>query len=157
MRHQNTGRKLNRSSAHRTALFRNLVAALIQHGRIRTTDAKAKELRGMADRMVTLGKRGSLAARRRAFDKIRDRAAVQKLFSEIAPRFEGRAGGYTRIIKLGLRSGDAAPISLIEWTSLAAEAGKGPRDKKKVSGRRAERAKAKAPKEAPPKKRAAAG
>jgi len=136
MRHQNSGRKLNRSGAHRVALFRNLVAALIRYERIRTTDAKAKELRGFADRLVTLGKEGTLHARRRAFDKIRDRDAVQKLFGEIAPRFAERAGGYTRIVKLGCRPGDAAPISLIEWTSEAKPAAKRTEGKKAAKGQR---------------------
>ena len=116
MRHQNQGRKLNRSSAHRKALFRNLVLSLIRYERIRTTDAKAKELRRFADRMVTLGKRGDLSARRRAFDFIRSRDAVKKLFDEIAPRFKERNGGYTRVIKFGHRRGDAAMLSVIEFT-----------------------------------------
>ncbi len=116
MRHQNQGRKLNRSSSHRKALFRNLVLSLIRHERIRTTDAKAKELRRFADRMITLGKRGDLSARRRAFDFIRSRDAVKKLFDEIAPRFKERNGGYTRVIKFGFRRGDAAPLSIIEFT-----------------------------------------
>jgi large subunit ribosomal protein L17 len=132
MRHQKSGRKLNRSSSHRTALFRNLVTALIRHGRIRTTDAKAKELRRFADRLVTLGKQGTLAARRRAFDRIRNRDAVQKLFGEIAPRFGTRPGGYTRIIKIGLRAGDAAPISLIEWTEGEAKAEEASTKKKRT-------------------------
>ncbi len=131
MRHQNQGRKLNRTSAHRKALFRNLVLSLIRHERIRTTDAKAKELRRFADRMVTLGKRGDLSARRRAFDFIRSRDAVKKLFDEIAPRFKDRAGGYTRVIKFGFRRGDAAPLSVIEFTGGAEQAqGKKPRRRK---------------------------
>src|SRR5688572_14511833 len=115
MRHQVSGRKLSRTSEHRTALFRNLAMALIQHERIKTTDAKAKELRRFADRLVTLGKQATLAARRRAFAKIGDEKAVGKLFDVIAPRFQTRPGGYTRIVKLGIRTGDAAPVSLIEW------------------------------------------
>lgn len=130
MRHQNQGRKLNRSSAHRKALFRNLVLSLIRHERIRTTDAKAKELRRFADRMVTLGKRGDLSARRLAFDFMRSRDAVKKLFDEIAPRFKDRAGGYTRVIKFGFRRGDAAPISVVEFTGDAEQKqGKKPRRK----------------------------
>ena|SRR5208282_1160292 len=116
MRHLNQGRKLNRTSAHRKALFKNLVLALIRHGRIRTTDAKAKELRRFADRMVTLGKQNDLAARRRAFAFIQSHEAVQKLFNEIAPRFKERNGGYTRVVKFGFRRGDAAPLSIIEFT-----------------------------------------
>ncbi|MBE3604778.1 50S ribosomal protein L17 [bacterium] len=135
MRHQNQGRKLNRSSAHRKALFKNLVLSLIKHERIKTTDAKAKELRRFADRMVTLGKRGDLAARRLAFDFVQSRDAVKKLFDEIAPRFKDRAGGYTRVVKFGVRRGDAAPLSIIEFTGLseAAEAKK-PRKKKAARG-----------------------
>jgi large subunit ribosomal protein L17 len=118
MRHLNQGRKLNRTGAHRKALFRNLVLALIRSGRIRTTDAKAKDLRRFADRMVTLGKRGDLSARRRAFSFIQSRDAVKKLFDEIAPRFKERAGGYTRVIKYGFRRGDAAELSIVEFTGM---------------------------------------
>src|SRR5262245_43878093 len=117
MRHQVSGRKLNRSGAHRKALVRNLLTALIRYERIRTTDAKAKELRRFADRLVSLGKQATLAARRRAFDRVRDREAVTKLFEVIAPRFRDRPGGYTRITKIGVRRGDAAPVSMIEWTT----------------------------------------
>src|SRR5712691_9038899 len=126
MRHLNSGRKLNRSSSHRKALLRNLATALIHHERIRTTDAKAKELRRFADRLVSLGKQATLHARRRAFDRIRDREAVSKLFEEIAPRFRDRPGGYTRITKIGVRHGDVAPISMIEWTGGAEEPKKKP-------------------------------
>jgi len=121
MRHLNQGRKLNRTSAHRKALFKNLVLALIRHGRIRTTDAKAKELRRVADRMVTLGKKNDLAARRRAYAFVGSHAAVQKLFNEIAPRFKDRNGGYTRVVKYGFRRGDAAPLSIIEFTGAEEE------------------------------------
>lgn len=124
MRHLNAGRKLSRNSAHRHALMRNMVTSLIEHGRIRTTDAKAKELRRWADRMVTLGKQQTIAARRRARAFVRTDAAVSKLFSEIAPRFTNRAGGYTRIIKLGQRPGDAAPLSILEFTEQAPAAPK---------------------------------
>jgi large subunit ribosomal protein L17 len=117
MRHLKAGRKLNRTSAHRKALMRNLVKALIQRGRIRTTEAKAKEMRRWAERMVTLGKTGSLHARRRAFAFLGSRQLVKVLFDEIAPRFQERAGGYTRVLKVGLRKGDSAPISLIEFTA----------------------------------------
>jgi large subunit ribosomal protein L17 len=116
MRHGNFGRKLNRTAAHRKQLWRNLVLALIKHGRIHTTDAKAKELRRHADRMVTLGKRGDLAARRMAFALIQSRDAVKKLFDEIAPLFKERAGGYTRVVKFTRRIGDAAPLSIVEFT-----------------------------------------
>jgi large subunit ribosomal protein L17 len=135
MRHLNQGRKLNRTSAHRKALFRNLVLALIRSGRIRTTDAKAKELRRYADRMVTLGKRGDLGARRRAFAFIQSRDAVKKLFDEIAPRFKERAGGYTRVIKYGFRRGDAAEISVVEFTG-AEEQAKGKKPRKKPAAKK---------------------
>lgn len=122
MRHLNQGRKLNRTSAHRKALFRNMLLALIRHGRIRTTDAKAKELRRVADRMVTLGKRGDLAAKRRAYAFIQSHTVVKRLFDEIAPRFKDRNGGYTRVVKFGWRRGDAAPLSIIEFTGMEEEA-----------------------------------
>jgi large subunit ribosomal protein L17 len=131
MRHLNQGRKLNRTSAHRKALFRNLVLALVKHERIKTTDAKAKELRRYADRMVTLGKRGDLAARRLAFSFMQSRDAVKKLFDEIAPRFKERNGGYTRVVKFGVRRGDAAPLSIIEFTDFSDQAeAKKPRKKR---------------------------
>jgi large subunit ribosomal protein L17 len=120
MRHLKSGRRLGRSSAHRSALYRNLVASLITHDRIRTTDAKAKEVRRFADRMVTLGKQGTLAARRRAAAFIRNPNAVRRLFADVSPRFADRAGGYTRIVKLGFRQGDAAQMSLIELTGTSA-------------------------------------
>ncbi len=121
MRHLKTGRKLNRTTAHRRALIRNLLKALIQREQIQTTDAKAKELRRWADRIVTLGKKDTLHARRLAFAQLGSRTLVSRLFDDIAPRFENRAGGYTRIIKLGPRRGDAAPLSLIEFTEREAE------------------------------------
>ncbi len=121
MRHLKTGRKLNRTAAHRRALIRNLLKALIQHEQIQTTDAKAKELRRWADRIVTLGKRNTLHARRLAYAQLGSRVLVSRLFDDIAPRFEKRAGGYTRIIKLGPRHGDAAPLSLIAFTEREAE------------------------------------
>jgi len=131
MRHMNRGRKLNRTSAHRKALFRNLVLALVQHERIRTTDAKAKELRRYADRMVTLGKRGDVAARRLAFAFMQSRDAVKRLFDEIAPRFKERNGGYTRVVKFGIRRGDAAPLSIIEFSDFSdSAAAKKPRKKR---------------------------
>lgn len=116
MRHRKSGRKLNRSAPHRHAMFRNMVTSLLEHEQIQTTDAKAKELRRYAERMVTLGKRGTLHARRQALSFVRKRAVVKKLFDEIAPRFADRPGGYTRITKLGVRRGDAAPLSVIELT-----------------------------------------
>ncbi len=143
MRHLNQGRKLNRTTAHRKALFKNLVLALIDHERIQTTDAKAKEMRRFADRMVTLGKQGDLAAHRRAFAFLQSHEAVKKLFDEIAPRFKDRNGGYTRVIKFGVRRGDAAPISVIEFTgNEELSAAKKPRKKsvKKTEEQSARRA-----------------
>jgi large subunit ribosomal protein L17 len=144
MRHLKAGRKLNRSGAHRKALFRNLVTSLIEHEHVRTTDAKAKELRRVADRMVTLGKRGTLHARRQALAYIRSETVVKKLFDEVAGRFRERPGGYTRVVKLGHRHGDAAPMSIIELTDRG-EAAKAEAEKKRE--RRARRAEKKA---APP-------
>jgi len=114
MRHRVAGRKFSRHSQHRKWMFRNMVVSLLEHERLKTTLAKAKELRGWADRMITLGKKGSLHARRQAFAMLRSEGVVKKLFDEIAPRFKDRPGGYTRIYKLGWRAGDNAPLSLIE-------------------------------------------
>ena len=114
MRHQKRGRKLGRDSAHRKALYANLTAELIQHGRIRTTLAKAKEVRPVAEQMITLGKRGDLHARRQAVAFLRQKPVVKSLFEDVAPRYAERPGGYTRIIKLGPRLGDAAEMAYIE-------------------------------------------
>src|ERR671919_2792938 len=119
MRHLKSGRKLNRSSSHRWALMRNLVTSLLREEKIRTTDPKAKELRRWTDRVITLGKEGSLHARRQALAIIQDKSIVHKLFDKIASRFQNRPGGYTRIIKIGRRHGDAAPVSLIELVAGA--------------------------------------
>ncbi len=119
MRHRVAGRKFSRHTRHRELMFRNMVVSLLNHERIKTTLTKAKELRSWADKIITLGKKGDLAARRRAFDFLRDRDAVKKLFEEIAPLFKDRQGGYTRIYKSGWRLGDAAPLSLVELTSYA--------------------------------------
>ncbi len=121
MRHRNAGLKLNRDAAHRDALFRNLVTALFEYGKIRTTDAKAKELRGWADHMVTLAKRGDLHARRQAMAVMRKKDIVHRLFAEAAERFGQVAGGYTRITKIGPRPGDKAPVSLVELIGEAKE------------------------------------
>jgi len=114
MRHGKSGRKLNRSSSHRLAMFRNMVTSLLDHERIYTTHAKAKELRRWADWMITLGKRGALHARRQALQGIRDKGVVHKLFTDLAQRYQARSGGYTRTVKVGFRVGDGAPLSLIE-------------------------------------------
>ena len=108
-------RKLGRASGHRKALLRNQVTSLVLHGRIETTEMKAKSIKPLADKMITLGKRGDLAARRQAAAFLLDPAAVKKLFDEVAPRYADRNGGYTRIIKTGVRRGDAAPMAIIEW------------------------------------------
>jgi large subunit ribosomal protein L17 len=130
MRHLKAGRKLNRSASHRTALFRNLVTSLLDHEQVRTTDAKAKEIRRFAERMITLGKRGTLHARRQALAFIRSETVVKKLFDEVAPRFETRPGGYTRVVKLGVRQGDAAPMSVIELVDRG-DAARSEADKKR--------------------------
>jgi len=114
MRHGKTGRRLGRKTSHREAMFRNMVTSLLSHEKITTTDSKAKEIRIVAERMITLGKRGDLHAMRQAASVIRVKSVVTKLFATIAPRYKDRPGGYTRIVKLGIRQGDAAPLSLIE-------------------------------------------
>ncbi len=144
MRHRKAGKKLNRTGSHRNAMFRNMVTSLFEHGRIQTTDAKAKELRRWADRMVTLAKRGDLHARRQALAVMRDRTVVHKLFEEAADRFGDRVGGYTNVVKIGRRRGDAAPVSLVEL--LAPKEKKEPKKKKtKATKKAAEKAKKKAP------------
>lgn len=115
MRHNKSGNQLSRTSSQRLAMMRNMVTSLIQHEKITTTDAKAKELRKLADKMVTLGKKNSLHARRQALQIVRERSAVARLFDLLAPRYHNRPGGYTRIIKLGNRLGDNAPLSRIEF------------------------------------------
>lgn len=117
MNHGKTGSKLGRTSSHKEAMLRNMVTSIIKHERIRTTDTKAKELRKLAEKMITLGKRGSLHARRQALAVVRDKSMVSKLFGELAERYKERAGGYTRIIKAGYRYGDNAPVSIIEFIS----------------------------------------
>lgn len=114
MRHRNVGLKLNRSSSHRDAMFRNMVTSLLKYERIRTTDVKAKEVRRWADHIITLAKRGDLHARRQAMAIVYEKDVVHKLFEEANTKFGGRQGGYTRIVKLGFRIGDAAPVSMIE-------------------------------------------
>ena len=114
MRHQRAGKKLGRDSAHRRALYANLAGALIEHGRIRTTETKAKAVRPIAEKMITLGREGSIHSRRQALAYLRTQEIVHKLFSEVAPRFKDRPGGYTRIVKLGPRQGDSAPMAYLE-------------------------------------------
>ena len=117
MRHRKSGRHLNRTSAHRQAMFRNMAASLIEHELIKTTAAKAKALRPVIEPLITLAKRDTVANRRLAFARIRNNAAVAKLFVELGPRFQDRPGGYTRILKCGRRPGDAAPMAYIELVS----------------------------------------
>ena len=121
MRHLKQGRKLGRTSAHRKALLRNLATALFEHERITTTEPKAKELRRVADKLVTLGKRGDLHARRQALQVVRSTDIVRKLFDDIAPRFAERKGGYTRVLRLGYRAGDAAAMAIIELVGFPTE------------------------------------
>lgn len=128
MRHRVAGRKLSRHTQHRELMFRNMLVSLLQHERIRTTLAKGKEFRGWVDRMITLGKRGTLHARRQAFALLRSHEMVKKLFDEIAPTLKDREGGYTRIYKMGWRQGDGAPLSLVELVTFSH-----PEEKKKKS------------------------
>ena len=114
MRHHRSGKKLGRDSAHRRALYANLAGALIEHGRIRTTEAKAKAVRPIAEQMITLGRRGDLHARRQAMAYLRSQEVVHKLFAEVGPRFAERPGGYSRIVKVGPRQGDAADMVYLE-------------------------------------------
>ena len=114
MRHHKSGRKLGRDSAHRKALYANLAVGVIEHGRIRTTEAKAKEARPIVGEMITLGKRGDVAAQRQAVAFLRSKPAAHKLFADVAPRFADRPGGYTRIVKIGPRAGDAAQMAYLE-------------------------------------------
>ncbi len=132
MRHRKEKRQLGRTTSHRAALLRNLVTSFLEKERVETTLAKAKELRRVADRMITLGKRGDLASRRRALRVVRRQSVVRKLFSEIALRYEGRPGGYTRIYRLGSRPGDGASMAMIELVDRpqVQEKGKGKKQKK---------------------------
>jgi len=114
MRHRKSGRQLNRNSSHRKAMFSNMANSLFEHEIIKTTLPKAKELRRVAEPLITMAKEDSVAKRRLAFDRLRDKAAVGKLFNELGPRYKERAGGYTRIMKCGYRPGDAAPMAYIE-------------------------------------------
>src|SRR6267378_1565764 len=133
MRHQKKTIKLGRTAEHRKALLANQVCSLIEHQRIRTTLAKAKAARPLAERMVTLGKRNSLHARRTAFAVLRQKDAVKKLFDEIAPRTADRNGGYTRIVKLGQRKSDSAPIAYLEWVDAAFAVDEEPESKARKS------------------------
>ena len=132
MRHQNSGRKLNRTASHRKAMFANMAASLIQHEQIVTTLPKAKEIRPIVEKLVTLGKRGDLHARRQAISQIRDVAVLSKLFDALASRYANRNGGYLRIMKAGFRHGDNAPLAVIEFVDRDVDA-KGAADKARVA------------------------
>lgn len=131
MRHRQKGRKLGRTKSHRNLMLRNLVTSLFSNESVRTTEAKAKEARRLAERMVSYAKRGDLHARRQVLRHINDQDIVRKLFDSIAPRFEGREGGYTRIIKLTRRHGDGAPVAILELTEKSEEAAE--KEEKKVT------------------------
>ena len=123
MRHQKSGRKLNRNSPHRTAMFRNMAASLVRHETIKTTLPKAKELRRVVEPLITLAKTDGVSQRRRAFDRLRDKEAVGKLFKELGPRFKDRPGGYLRILKMGYRPGDSAPMAIVQLMDQPEEGG----------------------------------
>ena len=151
MRHRARAHKLSRTSAHRIAMYRNLVTSLLDHERVETTDAKAKEVRRLADRMITLGKRGDLHARRRAMRVIRVRDVAAKVFGELAERYRTRPGGYTRVLKTRRRAGDAASMSIVELVEPLEVAKPKPEKKAKKAASRK-----KAPAKAPEKKKKAA-
>jgi large subunit ribosomal protein L17 len=141
MRHGHGYRKLNRTHEHRKAMFANMVSSLIEHEQIKTTLPKAKELKRIADKIITLGKRGDLNSRRIATAELRQDAAVKKLFDTLAPRYKDRSGGYTRVLKAGFRYGDAAPMAIIELVDRDADA-KGAGDKARVAAEEAAAAEA---------------
>jgi large subunit ribosomal protein L17 len=121
MRHRIVGRKLGRTTSHRVAMLRNLVTSLFEHERLKTTDAKAKELRPLAEKLIGLGKRGDLHARRQVLAVVHKAEVVRKLFDTLSPRYQGRNGGYIRIVKMGNRPGDGAPVSIVELISQGKE------------------------------------
>ena len=129
MRHRKSGRRLGRNSSHRKAMYRNMAASLLRHETIRTTLPKAKELRRVVEPLITLAKEDGVSRRRLAFDRLRDDVAVGRLFSELGPRFKNRPGGYLRILKMGYRAGDSAPMALVQLLDqpVAASEEKGPR------------------------------
>lgn len=158
MKHRVAGRRLDRTTEHRTAMFRNMVTSLLRHERIETTTPKAKELKRIADKVITLGKRGSPHDRREAYRQVRDVEVLNKLFESLGPRFASRPGGYTRVVKLRRRPGDNAEISLIELTERApaeAPAGEAGKPEKAARAEKAEGGK-KAPTEKAPARKAAA-
>jgi large subunit ribosomal protein L17 len=137
MRHGKSGRKLNRTASHRKAMFANMAAALIQHEQIATTLPKAKDLRPIVEKLVTLAKRGDLHARRQAIAQLRDLGMVRKLFETIGPRYKDRSGGYTRVLKAGFRYGDSAPLAVIEFVERDTAA-KGAEDRARHQAKLAE-------------------
>jgi len=137
MRHGKKGRKLNRTASHRKAMFANMAASVIEHEQIVTTLPKAKEIRSIVDKLVTLGKRGDLHARRQAISQIQDVVQVRKLFDEIGPRYADRHGGYTRVLKAGFRKGDNAPMAVVELVDRNVEA-KGAADRARLEAMEAE-------------------
>jgi large subunit ribosomal protein L17 len=137
VRHHRAGKKLGRDSAHRRALYANLTASLIEHGRIRTTETKAKAVRPIAEKIITLGRDGSIHARRQVLAYIRSQEVTHKLFSEVAPRFNDRPGGYTRIVKLGPRQGDSAPMAYLELVDYTPD--RGSEEEAEGTGRRRRR------------------
>jgi len=153
MRHHHSGRQLSRNSSHRHALMRNLAAALLRYETIRTTVPKAKELRRVVEPIITLGKTDSLAARRRAFAKLRDEALVEKLFVDLGPRFKARAGGYTRILRMEERPGDSAPMALMQLVEKAAVAAQAPPPAEEKPAKRARKKPAPAAEAAPVEKK----
>ena len=162
MRHRKDHRKLSRNASHRRAMLRNLVTSLLDHELVETTDARAKELKRIADRMITLGKRGDLHARRQAASVIRTREVVSKLFGGLAERYKSRPGGYTRVLKSRIRVGDAAPLSIVELVDRAApgKAAPEPTPAKKAPEKKTRARKTPEPKSAEPKgprKKKAAG
>lgn len=154
MMHRKAGRALGRKSSHRTAMYRNMAASLIREETIRTTVPKAKELRRVVEPLITLAKVDGLANRRLAFDRLRDRPAVGKLFNDLGPRFKARPGGYLRILKMGFRAGDAAPMALVMLTDKAGAAAEAAAPAKKTRKKAA--AKPAAPSKNPRAKKAAA-
>ena len=157
MMHRKAGRALGRKSSHRTAMYRNMAASLICEETIRTTVPKAKELRRVIEPLITLAKEDGLARRRLAFSRLRDRTSVGKLFNELGPRFKSRPGGYLRILKMGYRAGDCAPMALVMLTDRAApaDAAPEPKGRKKVAKKAAAKPKAEAKTAAKTRKKAA--
>jgi len=137
MRHLKAYRRLGMNASHRNAMMRNMVTSLIEHERIETTDTRAKEIRRLADRMITLGKRGDLHSLRVSLKTVRTKTAAKKLFDELAPRFKEKQGGYTRIVKIGPRPGDNAPMAILEW-SVAKASETGAKKKQAKQAKKAE-------------------